>query len=44
LHRSGLPPRGERLRGVSASIFTALAPKLLSRVAREESRAGAGWV
>lgn len=42
LHRSGLPPRGERLRGVSAGIFTALAPKLLSRVAREVSRADAG--
>ena len=41
LHRSGLPPRGERLRAVSAGILTALAPKLLTRVAREASRAGA---
>lgn len=41
LHRNGLPPRGERLRGVSAGILTALAPKLLSRVAREASRVGA---
>jgi len=42
LHRTGLPPRGERLRGVSAGIFTALAPTLLSRVAREVLPAGAG--
>ena len=41
LHRSGLPPRGQRLRAVSAGILTAVAPKLLSRAAREVSQASA---
>ena len=35
LHRTGLPPRAERLRGVADGVFSKLVPKLTKRLARD---------